>query len=307
MPDNWKKLRDGVKANSVPNITKEPTLSLDSESESRRSSVSNPELGEESNSRRTSMEIFGQGRTSVPRRSSLGGQVKPKSILSSTTLMDNVPPSIQDSRKSLTFQASRVRSFDGSAPSASVKFSDKRAIYKPSNFVTDRKTGDVDDSSIRRKVKLTKLHISRYHINGEIHAKPMSIDQACFVRFTTDKWDTFQETQAVDIGPSGSVGNLNGNDRYTFDYIIPMPREFGGCTTLRPVTSRTDQKGNPLEIQFFIVLRSLGMLYTDDNEREHYVMSLAEDTASESLSSTHSILSSNLSGLGEGHRSQSQF
>jgi hypothetical protein len=42
------------------------------------------------------------------------------------------------------------------------------------------------------------LKISKFHITGEIVAKAMSMEQACFIRLSMDNWRTFQETQALD-------------------------------------------------------------------------------------------------------------
>jgi len=107
-------------------------------------------------------------------------------------------------------------------------------------------------------------------LNGTLRAKSMSLDQACFVRVTTDKWKTFQETEAIDIGDESSVMQT----RYKFDFMIPVPRENVDENLQGPIESNedTDENGIPNSIEFFVVLRSLGLLYIDDNDKEKYVL-----------------------------------
>jgi len=90
------------------------------------------------------------------------------------------------------------------------------------------------------------------------------------VRVTTDKWKTFQETEAIDIGDESSVMQT----RYKFDFMIPVPREDVAESLQGPIESSedTDENGIPNSVEFFVVLRSLGLLYIDDNDKEKYVL-----------------------------------
>jgi len=218
---------------------------------------------------------------------------------SSTILNRNaseLPPSVRSStmRKSLAFNVHQIRSYDGSAPSSTVKISPLSAIYRPKNFLTDTAGSIIKDcSKVRPKVSLRKIQITRYHISGEIEARALSLDQACYIRFSCDNWNTFQETEAINFGHNDSPEKSH---QYTFDYIIPAPRD-SNCPSRRnsalsdesetySISSTTDSHGNPLQIQIMPILRSLGLLYSDDNSGEKYVLELIPHLVSLSTTSS---------------------
>lgn len=161
------------------------------------------------------------------------------------------------------------------------------------------------------------LKISKFHITGEIVAKAMSMEQACFIRLSMDNWRTFQETQALDSDQCSLAKTSTNQNRYIFDFLLPVPRddievvskekerrssinsvENNGLRDSTSSISNTgsiirsssqpsfstdsscideddiDDYGRPFVIEFVIVLRSLGLLYIDDNKGDNYRMKL---------------------------------
>lgn len=79
---------------------------------------------------------------------------------------DNLAPS-ERIRKSLAFKVHQVRSYDGTAPSAAVKVSPLSPIYRPRNFlIDDAGVLTQKNAMLKPKVQLTKVNITRYHINA---------------------------------------------------------------------------------------------------------------------------------------------
>lgn len=206
---------------------------------------------------------------------------------------DNIAPS-ERIRKSLAFKVHQVRSYDGTAPSATVKVSPLSPIYRPRNFlIDDAGVLTQKHAMLKPKVQLAKVNLTRYHISGEIEARAMSVDQACFIRFSSDNWATFQETEAVNFGNDSCLEKTN-NHKYTFDYIIPAPRASNQSSRRNSVmsdssdgvfsvTSGTDTHGNPLQIHIMPVLRCLGLLYSDDNGGDKYALDLIHHEVNTSI------------------------
>merc|ERR1712071_598811 len=166
--------------------------------------------------------------------------------------------------------------------------------YLPRNFlIDDAGVLTQQNATLKPKVRLTKVNLTRYHISGEIEARAMSVDQACFIRFSSDNWATFQETEAVNFGNDSCLEKSN-NHKYTFDYIIPAPRASNQSSRRTSVlsdssdgafsvTSGTDTHGNPLQIQIMPVLRCLGLLYSDDNGGDKYALDLIHHEVNASI------------------------
>jgi len=79
---------------------------------------------------------------------------------------NNIAPS-ERTRKSLAFKVHQVRSYDGTAPSATVKVSPLSPIYRPRNFlIDDAGVLTQQNATLKPKVRLTKVNLTRYHINA---------------------------------------------------------------------------------------------------------------------------------------------
>lgn len=79
-----------------------------------------------------------------------------------------------------------------------------------------------DKDLLRKKVRLESLKISKYHLNGFITCASLSLDQSCYIRVSCDNWNTFQESQAIEIGDF----NINTPTQYQFDFLIPIDRNI---------------------------------------------------------------------------------
>lgn len=91
----------------------------------------------------------------------------------------------------------------------------------------------------RAKVRLDRLKISKYHLNGWITCASLSMEQHCYVRVSTDNWTTFQETQAIEVGDF----DLNGPSKYQFDFLIPMDRSHDVEATCSSISNGSSSKG----------------------------------------------------------------
>lgn len=91
-----------------------------------------------------------------------------------------------------------------------------------SSAATSILTLSKDKDLLRKKVRLESLKISKYHLNGFITCASLSLDQSCYIRVSCDNWNTFQESQAIEIGDF----NINTPTQYQFDFLIPIDRNI---------------------------------------------------------------------------------
>jgi len=141
------------------------------------------------------------------------------------------------------------------------------------------------------KVELKKISLTKYHLTGEITAAAMSLDQSVFIRLTSDGWNTFLETQAVSIGHE-----LQGKFKeYKFDFVLPInrkpteqtepkrkslvaPNQSESLLSNRSSRANSVASSNltmisgpiPETIEFYVLLKSLGLFYHDDNKKEKF-------------------------------------
>lgn len=187
-------------------------------------------------------------------------------------------------------------------------------------IVDDNDNNNNKGSKPIKKVQLESFKVTRHHLNGSIKAKSMSLDQQCYIRVTTDNWVTFQETEAIDTGDDSSPmltkyhfdfiipiprheSNTDNNCATNTNTLINSDSPPSSQTSL--ISSKTSSIRNldnnnsisktsnlsststlfsikdcPQGMEFFVVLKSLGMLYIDDNDKQKYKLKLIQPRAS---------------------------
>lgn len=142
---------------------------------------------------------------------------------------------------------------------------------------------DLEDADDRQKVTVFNLWLSD-HIQGEVVSKQVFSVQECMIWFSVDNWTTFQETTAFEEHNSS---NTEIGPRYKFDFIIP---KMNDSLLIDDDEQRIyDIYGQPLTIQFHVIIRSGKLIYLD-NDFKVYSLKL-KSTENTPLPSTRAPIS----------------
>lgn len=126
-------------------------------------------------------------------------------------------------------------------------------------------TSDSDDD--KHQVNVVEIWFND-HIQGEVVSKQVFSVQECMIWFSIDNWATFQESTAFELPNSD---HTESGRRYKFDFIVPKMNE----SLLIDDNEQQvyDIFGQPLTIQFHVIIRSGKLIYLD-NEFKVYSLKL---------------------------------